>query len=263
MGRPRLLDKKLLAKIAKKAGKDEINISKSVSALARRMGISAESALIVFAQNFDVGSETVRRKLSADKQSEIRSVLNRSYSVTEHKASSRKRAIRPYSYDQDPFLPGSLYSGLSIQSLQAYQLLFVLENSIRSFIVRVLSKRFGHDWWSNILKTKSTTVIGQKVLGRKKNEAANWYHGHRGAHEIYYADYEDLLQIMRSFDSVFSVYFRKGSAKNLPSKLAELIPTRNVVAHNNPVTKADLLRLQVHASDWIKYMQYLFGKREN
>ena len=140
--------------------------------------------------------------------------------------------------------------------------MFILENSLRSFIERVLLAKYGRDWWLEVGKKKAISEIAKKVAGRKSNEAENWHHAKRGVHEIYYTDYSDLLQLMKSFDSEFSKYFKKGAEKNLPGKLAELTPTRNVVAHNNPITKNDLERLQIHAKDWIKYMQYLHEQKK-
>jgi hypothetical protein len=103
--------------------------------------------------------------------------------------------------------------------------------------------------------------LAKKAIDRKDNETDNWHHGARGAHEIFYVDYSDLLLIIRSFDSEFAPYFKKTVEHNLPGKLAELVPTRNVVAHNNPITKPDLDRLKIHSIDWIKYMQHLHKKQ--
>jgi predicted CopG family antitoxin len=258
----RLLDEKLLDKLAKKLSRTSLQIVKLVSARAARKGISSEAALILFAKENGIGAATVLRKLDPNKQMEVRSATQNLIKALPKSASS-KRSLRaavlsPQDDFVDPFLSDALYSGLSGVSSEAYQMLFILENSIRDFIKRILEKKYGSNWWSEIAKTKSTSEIAKKAVDRKKNEADNWWHAKRGAHEIFYIDYADLLKIIRIFDAQFSIYFKKGGEKNLPGKLAELAPTRNVVAHNNPIIKTDLERLRVHSKDWIKYMQYLY-----
>lgn len=259
MGRPALLNKKLVEKIALKLNKPYINIVKSVSALARRQSISSESALILFARKCNIGSAYAQRNLSPDKQGEIRPALSNAIVQSKSRVFKIKHSNACDDF-YDPFLDSSVYSRLSSISVEAYQIMFVLENSLRSFIERILDKKFGKNWWNKIVEQKSTSAIAVKVASRKNNESENWYHGKRGAHEIYYSDYTDLLQIIKSFDSEFNKYFKNGSEKNLPGKLAELAPTRNIVAHNNPITKDDLDRLRVHAKDWLKYMSYIYKK---
>ena len=63
MGRHPVLDKKLVAKIAKKLGKPNLNIVKAVSAMASRKGIASESALILFARKYKVGAATANVNL--------------------------------------------------------------------------------------------------------------------------------------------------------------------------------------------------------
>jgi len=157
----------------------------------------------------------------------------------------------------DPYLFEAVY--LNIPS-EAYSILFILENSIRGFISRVLSENHGDNWWSDYISgIKSLSKIVTEVERRRHDESENWHHSKRGIHEIYYTDYANLLAIIRSCDVDFSEYFKKVPARNLPGKLEELTPTRNVVAHNNKINKTDLDRLKTHAHDWFSYMQSLYA----
>ncbi len=260
MGRPPLLDQKLVAKIAKKLGKSKTKVVKAVSAMATRQGIASESALILFARKHKVGSATAQRKLDQGKQLEIRSTISgstASVSTTVRRGKLPAKKLDSNPEFQDLYLSESIYSALPAE---AYSILFILENSLRLFVERILAAKYGSDWWLEIGKKKATSEIAKKVGDRKKNESENWHHTKRGVHEVYYTDYSDLLQLMRTFDTEFSSYFKKGAEKNLPGKLAELVPTRNVVAHNNPITKNDLDRLRIHVKDWIKYMQHLYSQ---
>jgi uncharacterized protein (TIGR02391 family) len=73
MGRPRILDEKIMSKIAEKLGKDDITkINAMVSRKARKLGISAEAALILLAKDYGIGTATYQRRLDPTKQAEIR-----------------------------------------------------------------------------------------------------------------------------------------------------------------------------------------------
>ncbi len=263
MSRPPIFNKKIINKIAKKAGKSDLAVVKSVSALASRRNIAPEMALIITANKYKIGSSLVLKKLNPYQQTQLNTEI-RKKSVSGDSSRSRKKNIKPVvdikSEFGDPYLPNSLYSNIPSEG---YSIMFTLENSIRMFISRIFFDASGKNWWDQLQSKKSLKGIVTKVSERKAKESENWYHSKRGVHEIYYTDYENLLQIIRVFDSIFSKFFKKGAAKNLISKLGELGPTRNVIAHNNPITGKDLERLKVHARDWFAYMQYLYSQNQN
>lgn len=259
MGRPPILNQKLIQKIAIKTNKSSQKIVKNVSALASRKNIFPEVALILTAKKNGIGSAAVFKKLNPQQQIQLMTEFNSS--IGSRGIGSKgieKKIIRPVSNIKtefaDPYLPDSLY--LNIPS-EGYSIMFALENSIRFFITRVFFRTFAVNWWEHVQSRKSLKDMVTKVLERKTKDSENWYHSKRGVHEIYYTDYVELLQIIRVFDSIFSKLFKKGAAKNLVGKLEELGPTRNIIAHNNPITLKDLERLKVHARDWFSYMQYL------
>ena len=76
MGRPRILDEKIMAKLAKKLGKRDLHaVNNMVSARASKKGISSESALVLLAKEHGIGVSTYQRKLDPTKQAEIRDGL--------------------------------------------------------------------------------------------------------------------------------------------------------------------------------------------
>lgn len=76
MGRPRILDQKIMSKIAKKIGKKDITaVNGMVSKKAAKLGISAEAALILLAKEYGIGTSTYQRKLDVTKQAEVRDAL--------------------------------------------------------------------------------------------------------------------------------------------------------------------------------------------
>ena len=260
MGRPSVLDKKTVHKIANKINKTDLAVVKNVSALASRRNISSEVALIIMADKYRIGSSSVLKKLNSHQQMQLNAECNGNAEKRGilNSNSTEKKTIRLVSNNKtefaDPYLRDSLYSNIPSEG---YSIMFVLENSIRVFITRILFNAFGESWWDQVMNKKSLESISTKVTDRKTKDSKNWYHSKRGAHEIYYSDYVELLKIIRVFNSNFSEFFKKEATKNLIGKLEELTPTRNVIAHNNPITTKDLDRLKVHARDWFAYMQHL------
>lgn len=76
MGRPRILDQKIMLKIAKKLGKKDITaVNPMVSRKAAKLGISSEAALIILAKECGIGTATYYRSLDPTKQGEVRDAL--------------------------------------------------------------------------------------------------------------------------------------------------------------------------------------------
>jgi hypothetical protein len=75
MARTRILDPKIMAKIAKKTGKKKNAISVMVSREAAKQGISSQAALIVLAKRYGIGTSTYQRSLDTAKQGEVRDAL--------------------------------------------------------------------------------------------------------------------------------------------------------------------------------------------
>ena len=76
MARPRILDQKIMSKVAKKLGKKNITaINGIVSKKASKLGISAEAALILLAKVYGIGTSTYQRNLDVTKQAEVRDAL--------------------------------------------------------------------------------------------------------------------------------------------------------------------------------------------
>ncbi len=76
MGRPAILDRKLMGRVAAKLGKKDITaVNSIVSRKASKLGISSEAALVVLAKEQGIGTSAFQRKLDAAKQAEIRGNL--------------------------------------------------------------------------------------------------------------------------------------------------------------------------------------------
>ncbi len=130
-----------------------------------------------------------------------------------------------------------------------YPVYYVLENSLRVVIRRILENKHGKQWWD----TKAHPDVRKKVVGRKKKEDKTPWHGKRGQHEIFYSDFGDLRAIIeRNWDDFKDLFPGRDW---VTQKFGELEHPRNVMAHHNPVNDTDLKRIEVIFSDWINLLK--------
>ena len=73
MGRPPILDRTLMTKLARKTGTK--NVNGMVSRKARKLGRSSEAALVILCREQGIGTSTFQRHLEGSKQAEIRDAL--------------------------------------------------------------------------------------------------------------------------------------------------------------------------------------------
>lgn len=167
-------------------------------------------------------------------------------SVSRAKAASTSRPVRiaPSLELVDAMLPSAVAEA-AIKMATIYPKLYIFENSIRNVIIRVLRNRHGKDWWAK----SAPSGVQKKVAGRKSDEAKKPWHGKRGTHEIYYSDLGDLLDIITSNWVEFEPIFLK--QQWITQRLDELEPPRNIVAHNNPLSKQEENRVDLYFNDWI------------
>lgn len=85
----RILDPKLMAKLAGKLGKRESAVSVLVSKKAHQLGISSEAALILLAKQHGIGTAVYQRKLDAAKQAEVRDALPSVFTANGRKEPAR------------------------------------------------------------------------------------------------------------------------------------------------------------------------------
>ena len=132
---------------------------------------------------------------------------------------------------------------------KTYPIYYVIENSLRVVIKRILEKKYGADWWDSRVPTDPK----RRVDGRKSEEATKPWHGKRGQHEIFYSDFKDLKSIINANREAFMPVFI--DIEWILQKLSELEQPRNIVAHHNPMDPNDIKRIEVFFEDWIKLLR--------
>jgi len=160
----------------------------------------------------------------------------------------RKRVLRfPDKFESD--CPKNLSETVLKEAIEmsgVYPYIYLLENSIRSFIKEVMDK-IDPNWWDTSVKKS----IQKDVEDRMNREIKNRYHGKRGVHPIQYVDFDHLRTIIARNREHFEEYLPDNSIQWLTQRLKELKESRNILAHNNPLTENDVRRLKTYYEDWI------------
>jgi hypothetical protein len=173
------------------------------------------------------------------------------------KPNSGKKSPKLLSKSDDPFIENATFAA-AISNAEIYPVIYLFENSVRNFVVAVMKNNFGDNWWEEKVE-KINTGIQKNVIIRKLAEKEAPWHSGRGADPIYFTDIDDLKKII----STNSAEFRKilaGKYDHLGVWIDEIEKTRNILAHNNPVTKKDRDRLMLYAHDWSKLASIIFDK---
>lgn len=163
-----------------------------------------------------------------------------------------EKKIGGVKFSSDPEIPEiNLPSEKVIEAKRmgaVYPYIYVLENSIRYFIRETLENAHGEEWWVTCASKEAIT----KASERQDKQGKARYYGTKAPHQIYLVDLDDLRNIMIRNWKDFEPKLPK-----LPSTQAWVInilqmieETRNIIAHNNPISKDDEEKLKVHFKDW-------------
>ena len=129
---------------------------------------------------------------------------------------------------------------------QVYVAIHCLENSVRNLIRTVLKNTLGEQWWDKA----ASNEMKQKVINRKNREAKHKWLSSRGADELNYVDWGDLVTLIRKFPKEFETFI--GITKFAELKLEELENLRNTIAHNGVLPDDEIARVELYFKDWCK-----------
>lgn len=244
----------------------EMALDKQITRLASSKSITAVEALFVLARKNNLQFTRDFAKLPADSQNRVTNAVSSSIPAIKVKAvpARYKNTIltikTPLGKITDPYLPDSIFKDAIAVSQNAYPYLYILENSVRHFISLFFENKYGSDWWNQ--KIQGTNVldnIHKKATDRTAKETANSYHSKRGAAPIYYVDFEDLISIMCAYEKDLNPLFKNltGKLNGMLNKLEEITPSRNVVAHHNPLSDKDNNRVFGYLHDWLGQLEYI------
>lgn len=140
----------------------------------------------------------------------------------------------------------------AIEMSKLYTILHCYENSTRKFIVKILTKEIGFNWWDKVATPDMKNRVDQK---RNKEKSQKWLSS-RGSENnpLFYVDWSDLLKIFRKKEELFTPYIN--DIKFVELRLEELERTRHIIAHNGILpSHDDYQRLELYYKDWIKQLK--------
>jgi hypothetical protein len=134
---------------------------------------------------------------------------------------------------------------VSKENKKAYEYLYILENKLRELIVEVLTKK------SNKQNLSGWTILIQKEIIKKwekrATEERNNYQIIGSSNLIDYSEFGDIRLIIQKHWDEFSKIFNNQEV--IVSKLDELEPIRNNIAHNRKLSPQEFKRLEIYFFD--------------
>ena len=248
-------NRKLRSALLAKLGVSPQRLSQKVASLKKQHGpMETEDGTYVLAH---LEGLDLSKYLSRDTVDRIRGMIpgkgSAPASQKQEKGKPQARVRKPVRIgaqvdSSDPLLPESVVAAAG-RMAEVYARLYVLENSIRNVILRVLHAEHGKDWWTKC----APAPVQADVTRRKGAEAKTPWHGKRGAHDIHYSDFGDLRKtIEKNWDSFAELFPNRPW---ITQRLSELEPPRNVVAHCNPLSESDRNRIDLYYDDWMKLLK--------
>jgi hypothetical protein len=126
-------------------------------------------------------------------------------------------------------------------SVDAFKMLFNIENAFREFIVEEMTRTCGARWH----KSRLPSDVAQKYLEAKQYERRTKWITLIPHHPIYYIDFPDLKKIVEqnnNWREIFSPLFIQKTVTT--DALFSIEPIRNAVAHNRLLSGSDLDQLR-------------------
>jgi hypothetical protein len=127
-----------------------------------------------------------------------------------------------------------------------YVALHCLENSVRNLIRKVLKDKLGEQWWEKA----ASSGMKQKYTYLKNREEKNKWLASRGADELNYIDWGDLVTLIRKYQDYFISDI--GDINFVVLRLGELENLRNTIAHNGVIPDDEIARIELYFRDWRK-----------
>jgi len=145
--------------------------------------------------------------------------------------------------------------GIPFENLSAYTYMYLIEVSLREFLIKHLDEAGGPKYYKQLLPND---VYGKFKEGRNCEKKSPWVQT-IPHHPLYYIDFPDLEKIIAKNDNwngLFKQELKNRDQISVTLKSIELI--RNKVAHNRLITKADVTILDATLQ---KIITFLGGRK--
>ena len=127
---------------------------------------------------------------------------------------------------------------------EVYLYLYVVENSLRLFIEKVGTEKYGAHFF-DFFNIPTEVIRGMEI--RKKQEGKNQWISIRGENPLFYLDFKELGILIINNWELFKNYFPQQAW--ISTKIEELANCRNLVAHNSYMGKheCDVIRVNFNS----------------
>jgi len=146
----------------------------------------------------------------------------------------------------DPILPPRILAQAK-EMAALYPLLYVLENSMREAIGRVMRKKHGPQWWDS----HAPQGLKETVAKRMADENIHCWHQRRGAGPLCYLDLDQLPALIRKNERDF-VPDVIPYVEWFAEFVKEVYQSRCVLAHMNPLDYTNIQAVKVRFAQWQK-----------
>jgi hypothetical protein len=151
--------------------------------------------------------------------------------------------------ESDPLLPAKILSEAK-EMAAVFPLLYVLENSIREFIIRIAKAKIGLDWWDRIASKTLKTTVGGRMVDEKRNS----WHQRRGATPVHYLDLNELSGLLHHIEP-HTIPDILPTLRWIQELIDEVYKSRCVLCHMNPLEKTSIDSVRLRFTQWQRQMK--------
>lgn len=243
----------------RKALLNKLNITRQAlyercKSLKKQVPMTTEDAVCVIAQRAGI---ILDKYVDVDTISRIRALITQLSPATpppsDRTLKKRDQSAKQYVISigkdfrlTDPILSSKVLLEASEMST-VYSHIYVLENSVREFIDRVMTDNYGKDWWDS----QAPSELRKDVKKRMSEDQRDSWHQKRGARPIDYLDLKDLPRLVSKIQHIV-VPAIIPSYDWFKLLIEELYKSRCVVCHMNPLDKNNVKAVEVRFTHWEK-----------
>lgn len=232
-------------------------LSQQAQRIKQLVPMTTEQAVCIIAQRNGIKLD---KFLDEEIVSIIRGLLQQVYPLSQitKKAERKpiKQALRQYVVRigkqfkfTDPLLGlGKLNEANEMSDIFPY--LYILENSIREFIERVMTAKFGTNWWESQAPKHLRDDVTIKMTGDKRDS----WHQRRGDRPIDYLDFKELPSLMNKIEQ-FVVPDIIPDLDWFRQLVKQIYKSRCVICHMNPLDKTNIDAVVVWFNQWEKQIE--------
>ena len=253
-----MINKKLKQDLLRKLGITQQALSLRVQNIKRRHPMTTEDAVYVIAHQQRIILDRYFESPVVDRVRGLIQQINSGFPLlgttskrvaTNGKVPKQEHRIIIVSgefKENDPILPIVKITEAR-EMARIYPLLYILENSIREVIDRVMDSKYGKAWWD----TKAPKGLIDTVNDRMAEDKKNSWHQRRGTRPIDYLDLNQLPALMRKVqkDVVPGII---PSLEWFDQCIEEVYKSRCVLCHMNPLDSDNIQAVKLRLRQWQK-----------